>query len=747
MGIDPHYPQIVLMETSLITTKLLIPIPRQGIVSRPALLDCLSKGIASKFILISASSGYGKTTLMAEWLSKNGKDLPVAWISLDKGDNDPVRFLSYLIAALQNIQEGLGQDTSAMVQGTQSPMDEVIASLLINELSTVSNEFALVLEDYHVIEQREIHQLIIFLLEHLPPHMHLVILTRSDPPFPLARLRARGELLEIRAKDLQFSFDNTATFFHDMPGLNLSDENVQILLDRTEGWITGLQLAALSIQGIENPSELISMFGSGHEYIIDYLMEEVLERQSDSRKMFLLHTSLLERLNGSLCDALMERSDGEATLEQLEKANLFVTSLGGEQRWYRYHHLFAGVLQNRLQRIFPEDVPRLHQRAAQWFEQNNLFMEAIEHAFSAKDFKHAAYMVERYGVNLLKNGNLATLMNWFKRFPDTAFDKYPRLNVYRAWALMLVGMNTDVGVYMAEAESSAKARNTFEELKGDFAAVHAYNASIHGDMELAFTKAHEALEWLTKDNYTVRSVMAFVLGGIYLMRQDFSGAISAMNEASQMGERSGNFNIAVSAMSAIGSIQLGQGHLEQAEKSFFQALEFSTGRHGKILPIASSAYAGIAELHLAGKDLDQARQWALKGLALGEQWINADSRVGCLLTLAQVSHLEGNFNDAQSRLEEAKQIASSRSLTPNIYGRIKACETLFSGKPYNTNNQSSLLDPLSERELEVLKLFAEGLSNQDVADKLIISLGTVKAQLDVNNRTQAVIKARELNFL
>ena len=313
------------MESPLITTKFLIPPPRQRLVSRPVLLDCISRGISGKFTLISASSGYGKTTLMSEWCKSRGQEFPIAWISLDKGDNDPVRFLSYLLAALQTVQDGLGQDTGATIQGAQNPSDESILSVLVNELSSVSQDFVLVLEDYHVIELREIHHMMVFLLEHIPPQIHLVILTRLDPPFPLARLRARGELLEIRAKDLRFSLEDADTLLRDMVGLHLSEENVQILLDRTEGWITGLQLVALSIQGIENPSELIATFGGGHEYIVDYLIEEVLERQPDNLKMFLLQTSILNRLNGSLCDAITGQSDCEATLEHLVISNLFVS--------------------------------------------------------------------------------------------------------------------------------------------------------------------------------------------------------------------------------------------------------------------------------------------------------------------------------------------------------------------------------------------------------------------------------------
>ena len=742
------------MTSPLITTKLYVPKPRQGLISRPALLHRLSEGLAGKLTLISASSGYGKTTLMAEWYAERGHDTPMAWVSLDAGDNDPVRFLSYLITALQNVQDGLGQDVRTVLQGSQNPLDPAILSLLINELSTVPNDFILVLEDYHVIEMRELHQMMEFILEHLPPKMHLVILTRADPPFPLARLRARGELMEIRAKDLRFSLDDATAFLQDMAGLNLSEESIQILMDRTEGWVTGLQLVALSIQGQENPSESISAFGSGQGYIVDYLIEEVLNRQTESLKLFLLQTSILSRLNGSLCNALTGRSDGDATLDWLEKANLFVSSLGSEHSWYRYHRLFADVMNNRLRRLHPDQLPDLHRRATQWYEQNDLFSEAIEHALSAGDFQVAARMVESNAASLLRNGNIPTLLGWFNKLPREIIKEHPRLSMDHAWALLLAGNTDHIEKNISAAEERAMALNVFNELRGDFAATRAYAASMQGDMDQAFDKAHEALEWLSKDDLTVRSVMEFVLGGIYYMRQDFPKALAAMQEASDLGELAGNINVAVSALSAVGGLLAAQGKLIEAEKTYERALKLGTGHNKQPLPIVSSAYTGLARLHLARKDLKNARQFAQTGVELGEQWFNVDSQIGGYLTLARIEHLEGNANEAQSALEKAKHLAATHTLTPNTPQSIADCEAFLQRPPSNQVAQGGLIDPLSERELEVLRLFAEGFSNQEIAKKLIISLGTVKAhssniyrKLDVRNRAQAVIAAREMKLL
>ena len=341
------------------------------------------------------------------------------------------------------------------MRGAQNSNDSAILSVLINELSTVPNDFVLILEDYHVIDLGEIHRMLVFLLEHMPPQMHLVILTRSDPPFPLGRMRARSEMVEIRARDLRFSYDDAATFLNYYVGAGLPDESIQTLLDRTEGWITGLQLAALSIQGRENPSEMISAFGSGHDYIVDYLIEEVLERQPDNLKMFLLQTSILSRLNGPLCDALTGQADGDTTLEYLEKANLFVAALGGESRWYRYHHLFADVMTNRLQRLFPDQFLELHLRAARWFEENGLFAEAVEHALAGNNYPMAAEIIENQAMDLLKLGNLVHtdgLVDQTCR-PEIIYAR-PRLGVGFAWVYLLTGKLDIIENYLTVAEKN-----------------------------------------------------------------------------------------------------------------------------------------------------------------------------------------------------------------------------------------------------------------------------------------------------
>ena len=358
------------MASPILATKLYIPPPRPSIVPRPRLVERLNQGLAAgrKLTLISASAGFGKTTLVSEWIASCGR--PVAWLSLDEGDSDPVRFISYLVAALQTIKAGIGEGLLAILQSPQPPSTESILTALLNEITTIPDNFILVLDDYHVIDSKPVDHALTFLLDHLPPQMHLVIATREDPALPLARLRARGQLTELRAADLRFTPAEAAEFLNRMMGLNLRDADIAALEARTEGWIAGLQLAALSMQGRSDTAGFIQAFTGSHRFVLDYLVGEVLERQPERVRNFLLQTAILDRLSGSLCDAVTAQDGGKEMLETLERDNLFVIPLDDQRQWYRYHHLFADVLQAHLMEAQPEQVSSLHQRASAWYEQN-----------------------------------------------------------------------------------------------------------------------------------------------------------------------------------------------------------------------------------------------------------------------------------------------------------------------------------------------------------------------------------------
>ncbi|HEY6410396.1 MAG TPA: LuxR family transcriptional regulator, partial [Ktedonobacteraceae bacterium] len=405
--------------TPILATKLYLPPLRPNVVSRPRLLERLNEGLHGKLTLIAAPAGFGKTTLVSEWVA--GCDRQVAWLSLDKGESDPTLFLTYLVAALQTIAPTIGEGVLGVLQSPQPPPTASILTTLLNQITTISDQFILVLDDYHVLEAKAVDQALTYLVEHLPPQMHLVIATREDPHLPLARLRALGHLTELRVADLRFTPSETAAFLNQVMELHLSAEDIARLARRTEGWIAGLQLAAISLQGHEDAAGFISSFTGSHQFVLDYLLEEVLQRQEEHIQMFLLHTSILDRFCGPLCDAVVldPSISGQATLDSLERANLFLVPLDNERRWYRYHHLFAELLRQRLHQSLSsspgnegKSMTELHVRASQWYEANGLELEAFQHAVAASDLGRAARLMEGKGMPLYFRGAVAPVLNW-----------------------------------------------------------------------------------------------------------------------------------------------------------------------------------------------------------------------------------------------------------------------------------------------------------------------------------------------
>src|ERR1700680_5079947 len=413
--------------TPILATKLYLPRLRPNVVSRPRLLERLNEGLHRKLTLISAPAGFGKTTLVSEWGAFIER--ATAWLSLDEGENDPTRFLTYLVAALQTIAATLGEGVLGVLHSPQPPPPEAILTALLNEITTLPDNFVLVLDDYHVIDAKPVDMALTFLVEHLPPQMHLVIATREDPQLPLARLRARGHLTELRAPDLRFTASEAAGFLNQVMGLNLSAEDIATLEDRTEGWIAGLQLAALSMQGHHDVAAFIRAFAGDHRYIVDYLVEEVLQRQPEPVRRFLLQTAILDRLSGPLCDAVTGQEEGNARLEALERGNFFVVPLDDTRHWYRYHHLFAEVLSARLMEEQPDQVATLHRRASAWYEQHGSVGDAIRHALEARDFARAADLVEMALPAMLRRRQEATLLGWLRTLPDELVHVRPVLSV------------------------------------------------------------------------------------------------------------------------------------------------------------------------------------------------------------------------------------------------------------------------------------------------------------------------------
>jgi LuxR family maltose regulon positive regulatory protein len=662
--------------TPLLTTKLYIPPTRAQLISRPRLIERLAEGLTRPLTLISAPAGSGKTTLIGEWrTSEAGHGFPLAWLSLDAEDNDPARFLTYLIAAWQTLHSTLGESALALLHSTPPAPPHSILASLINDLAGMPAPFAAVLDDYHCVVAPPIHDALAFLLDHLPPQMHLIIATRADPPLPLARLRARDHLTEIRAADLRFTPDEAAAFFSRVMRLNLSAGDSAALAQHTEGWIAGLQLAALSLQGSADVSGFIAAFTGSQRYIVDYLIEEVLERQPELTQSFLLLTSILERMTGPLCDALTGRADGLPMLHRLEQANLFVTVLDHERHWYRYHPLFAEVLRSRLRQTHPERLAELHRRAADWHEQNGTVSEAIGHALSGQDQDHAARLIEQNAMPLLMRGEVITLLGWIKAVEALLPDR-PWLAIYQAWVLTLTGQLDRVESVLLQAERwtpSDDESGEVREMLGHIAAIRAYLASQQGDARGTIDLARQALEYLPENETAVRSVVAFTLGGACWLSGDVADASRAFAEAGRLGKAAGNVHVAVPAICSRAELLIVQGQLQRAAAAYREALHIASTADGRPLPVAARAHVGLSQLLYEWGDLEAALQMTQQGIELGRLWGNVENRLAGHVTLARIKQAQGDLDSAQAALSEAEQLVGAQRLFPLAGSWVEAC--------------------------------------------------------------------------
>src|SRR5215207_14579 len=526
------------MALAILATKLYIPPSRPKVVIRPRLIEQLEAGHApgrtAGVTLISAPAGFGKTTLVSEWVASCGR--PVAWLSLDDGDNDPTRFLFYLVAALQTVAVNIGKEVLRMLQSAQPPQTESILTSLLNEITTIPDHFVLVLDDYHVIDAKPVDQALTFLLEHQPPQMHLVIATREDPQLPLARLRARGQLTELRAADLRFTPSEAAEFLNRVMGLNLVADDIAALETRTEGWIAGLQLAAISMQGHKDISGFIQSFTGSHHFVMDYLVEEVLQQQSASIQTFLLRTSILKRLCGPLCDAVLlnPSAPGQETLEYFERANLFLIPLDNERRWYRYHHLFSDLLRQRLHQSIVASAGKeeaknrlneLHIRASQWYEDNDLALEAFQHAAAASDIERAERLIDGKGIPLHLSGGVTPILEWLESLSTEIMNARPSLWWRHAAMLLINGQTAGVGEKLQAAEAAVAALLQSTEpddemlnFIGQIAAARATLALTRYDVETMHAQSRRALEYLHPSNLFTRATANWTLGYAYLLQ-------------------------------------------------------------------------------------------------------------------------------------------------------------------------------------------------------------------------------------
>ena len=486
------------MTTQILTTKLFIPSPGQNLVSRPRLLYSLQGETASKLTIISAPAGYGKTTLLSEWICQH--EIPFAWLSLDQHDNDLKRFLAYFIAGLQSIHIEVDEQILNLDQSHLSDHLTTILTPLINQISVADRCFALVLDDYHLIQSQEIHQALIYLLDNLPQKMRLVIASRTDPPLRLAQLRAHGELCEIRSEDLRFTTEESIRFLNQNLRLGLSPSDVATLTEKTEGWITGLQLAAISLQKHPDKHKFVTAFAGDDRYIADYLLDEALGRQPSKIQTFMLQTSILDRLSAPLCDAISGQNDSQAILLELEQANLFLMPLDHHRNWYRYHHLFADLLKKRLRQTRANDLPEFHKRASIWYEANSLLPDAINHALASNEIQRIVQLTEEMAVDKMESGELKALMAWLDRLPESTFRHHPWLLVARTWALFNTGKYEKVETNLAEIEKILANEIISKELttriQGHIAAIRTYLAELREDAASTMRQAEDALALL-----------------------------------------------------------------------------------------------------------------------------------------------------------------------------------------------------------------------------------------------------------
>jgi len=865
------------MSIPILSTKLYIPSPRSQAVRRPRLTERLDAGLSRKLTLISASAGFGKTTLAGQWLAGCGR--PAAWLSLDEGDNDPARFLAYLVAALRTVAPNIGESVLGVLQSPQLPPIEAVMTPLINEMSALATPFILVLDDYHAIESEPIHKAILFLLDHLPPGWHLVVATRKDPSFPLSKLRVRDQLTELRVSDLRFNHAEASLFLNRAMDLDLSPESVALLEARTEGWIAALQLAAISARGRQDADGFVRDFTGNHPHVVDYLIEEVLQRQPENVQKFLLGTSVLERMCGSLCDAVLGRKEGEpagqTVLRSLEQANLFVVPLDDERRWYRYHHLFAELLQRRLRQVGGE--AELHGRASVWYEEEGFELEAFRHAAAAGDVDRAERLIEGRGMPLLFRGAAVPVLDWLKSLPEPELSARPGLGVMYASAMLFVGRLADVEARLQSAEAALQLTEPDDrgrDLIGHIASIRATIAVAMHQADVIMEQSRRALDHLHPDNLPVRTATTWALGYAYQLLGDRAASGRAYAEALAVSEKIGHYIVAVMSGIGLGSVQEEANRLELAEVTYRGVLQKAGDAP---LPAFCEAHLGLARIGYQRNELDAAwRHWQASA-RFAPLLESTDRALACELFLFRLKLAQGDEAGASAALAKAEllagqhgfshrlsEIAAARAELSLREGDLKAAAEsarshelplwqarvclaqgdwpaaaalleplrlrmkelgwederlratvvealaragagdgelamsllrdalamaepggfvrifvdegeamkrllseaqkrgikrgyvakLLAAFPSDIPKAQPLIEPLSERELEVLRLVAQGLSNQEISERLFLALSSVKGhnrnifdKLQVQRRTEAVARARELGLL
>jgi len=664
---SPSPPQHNHKRDVLLATKIGIPRIRPDILPRSHLIGRLEEATSRDFVLVSTPAGFGKTTLLASWAKRTER--PLTWLSLDPDDNDPGRFWRYIVAAVDRVHKGIGEQALSLLNASAQPTPKAIVTALLNELAARPDELVLVLDDYHLIESHAVHDSLAFLLEHLSPTMHVVIASRSDPPIPLARFRARGQLAELRAADLRFTFEEAAGLLRRVWGLNLPEESIAALEARTEGWVSGLQLAALSLRGASDPARLIQRFTGSHRYILDYLTEEVLDQQSDEVRSFLLQTSVLEQLSGELCDVLTDRSDGQELLSHLERANLFLVPLDEQRHWYRYHQLFADLLRARLQEADPQRLPELHRKAAAWYKEYGLVSDALRHGLAASEAVWAARILEQHVEEILRRGEGETLRGWLAALPQEVVRARPRLALAQVIAAFNAGRLAAAEPLLEDAEqalatapsepyepSIGKAMSMLANVPASIALLRAAMAALRGDAERTTELVRRAQAHLAEDEPGPRISVRWNLAQADWMRGRLAEAERAFAGIVAEGREAGEPHLTLTASSVLGRIQRAQGRLQAALRTYQAGLEFAARTGPTLVLSAAVAHVGLAEVFYERNQLEQALRHAGEGISRGRQLTTTQTLASGLVTLAWIRQAMGDGAGAREAIDEAYQV-------------------------------------------------------------------------------------------
>lgn len=657
------------MATRILPTKLYVPHPRIRLIHRPRLFERLDEGLhqPASVTLISAPVGFGKSTLVAEWAVN--RHLPSAWLSLDSGDNDPVRFLTYIVAALQTIDNTIGKETMEALSVTPFQFSLIESSLitLLDDIDSIRNDIVLVFDDYHIIESKINDTALAFLIQHLPANLHFMILTREDPNIPLARLRIQNRLVELRAADLKFTLAETIEFLNNVMRLNLSHEDVTALESRTEGWIAGLQLAAISIQGNIGNKDFIKSFTGSHRFVMDYLIEEVLQQQPENIQEFLLKTSILDRFCSSLCDTILqdENISSQEMLEYLESSNLFLIPLDDEGRWYRYHHLFTEFLRQQLRTnsISTQEnfITELHIRASQWYEDNGFDLEAFNHAGAGNDIERAVRLIEGKGIPLYYRGAVITILNWLESLPRTILDAKPYLWWKYASLLLINGQTTGVEEKLRAAETTlhnAEPDGKTRNLIGQIALSRATLALTRYDGEEMLAQSRRSLEYLSSNNLYARATASWTLGYAHILSGDRAEARQAFIDAISLSQTSGDTFTTILSMIGLGNVQELDNQLYLAAETYQESLKLA-GDHP--IQVMYEAYLGLARIHYEWNDLDTAEQYGKQSLQLARQYEGVIDRfIVCEIFLARLRLAERDVTGANAILSQTHQSAVQR---------------------------------------------------------------------------------------